>query len=84
MGRKIRSDFNKSHSPRETVPLQFPIFIDEDPEDFAYILRALRGSNEVPTAVPKERIDNVISLCHRLQIQEIRFMYRLSVKSKSR
>jgi len=52
------------------------IFIDEDPRDFEYILRALRNSNGYPTTVPKETIDNVINLRDNLEIREIKFGYR--------
>ena len=54
------------------------LFIDEDPKDFVYILRcllttkknpknlkhfrALRNAPNVPTAVPKETIDNILNL----------------------
>jgi len=52
------------------------IFLDEDPKDFAYILRALRNSPDVPTAVPKELIDNILNLRDNLEIREIKFGYR--------
>jgi len=52
------------------------IFIDEDPRDFEYILRALRNNNGYPTTVPKETIDNVINLRDNLEIREIKFGYR--------
>ena len=43
------------------------LFLDEDPKDFAYILRALRNSQNVPTAVPKEHIDNILNLRDNLE-----------------
>ena len=57
------------------------LFLDEDPKDFAHILRALRNSHpsqtqNVPTAVPKESIDNILSLRDNLEIREIKFGYR--------
>ena len=52
------------------------LFIDEDPKDFAYILRALRNVNNVPTAVPKEQIDNILNLRDNLEIRDIKFGYR--------
>jgi len=52
------------------------LFLDEDPKDFAYILRALRNSQNVPTAVPKEDIDNILNLRDNLEIREIKFGYR--------
>jgi len=52
------------------------LFLDEDPKDFAYILRALRNSPDVPTAVPKELIDNILNLRDNLEIREIKFGYR--------
>jgi len=52
------------------------LFLDEDPKDFAYILRALRNSPNVPTAVPKEHIDNILNLRDNLEIREIKFGYR--------
>jgi len=52
------------------------LFLDEDPKDFAYILRALRNSQNVPTAVPKEHIDNILNLRDNLEIREIKFGYR--------
>ncbi|XP_023339435.1 BTB/POZ domain-containing protein KCTD5 isoform X2 [Eurytemora carolleeae] len=52
------------------------LFIDEDPQDFEYILRALRNASNVPTAVPKEHIDNVLNLRDNLEIREIKFGYR--------
>ena len=52
------------------------MFIDEDPRDFSYILRALRNGTNVPTAVPKEQIDNILNLRDNLEIREIKFGYR--------
>jgi len=52
------------------------LFLDEDPKDFAYILRALRNSPNVPTSVPKEHIDNILNLRDNLEIREIKFGYR--------
>jgi len=52
------------------------LFIDEDPKDFVYILRALRNAPNVPTAVPKETIDNILNLRDNLEIREIKFGYR--------
>jgi len=57
------------------------LFLDEDPKDFAHILRALRNSHpsqtqNVPTSVPKESIDNILSLRDNLEIREIKFGYR--------
>ena len=52
------------------------LFLDEDPRDFAYILRALRNGTNVPTAVPKEQIDNILNLRDNLEIREIKFGYR--------
>ena len=52
------------------------LFLDEDPWDFAYILRALRNGTNVPTAVPKEQIDNILNLRDNLEIHEIKFGYR--------
>lgn len=52
------------------------LFLDEDPQDFEYILRALRNSSTVPTAVPKESIDNVLNLRDNLEIRDIKFGYR--------
>ena len=57
------------------------LFLDEDPKDFAHILRALRNSQpsqtqNVPTSVPKESIDNILSLRDNLEIREIKFGYR--------
>lgn len=52
------------------------LFLDEDAKDFAYILRALRNSPNVPTAVPKEHIDNILNLRDNLEIREIKFGYR--------
>jgi len=52
------------------------LFIDEDPRDFSYILRALRNGTNVPTAVPKEQIDNILNLRDNLEIREIKFGYR--------
>ena len=58
-----------------------PIFLDEDPKDFTYILRALRNGEDIPTFVPKERIDNVISLRDRLQIPDIVFYVRSDINT---
>lgn len=52
------------------------LFLDEDPRDFSYILRALRNGKEMPTAVPKEQIDNILNLRDNLEIREIKFGYR--------
>jgi len=52
------------------------LFLDEDPKDFAYILRALRNSPNVPTSVPREHIDNILNLRDNLEIREIKFGYR--------
>jgi len=52
------------------------LFLDEDPKDFVYILRALRNAPNVPTAVPKETIDNILNLRDNLEIREIKFGYR--------
>jgi len=52
------------------------LFLDEDPKDFTYILRALRNSPDVPTAVPKELIDNILNLRDNLEIRDIKFGYR--------
>ena len=57
------------------------LFLDEDPKDFAYILRALRNSQNVPTAVPKEHIDNILNLRDNLEIREIKFGYRDQMNS---
>jgi len=61
---------------KQTLDSEGNIFIDEDPRDFEYILRALRNSNGYPTTVPKETIDNVINLRDNLEIREIKFGYR--------
>lgn len=61
---------------QQTFDSEGNLFLDEDPKDFAYILRALRNSNCVPTAVPKEFIDNVLNLRDNLEIREIKFGYR--------
>jgi hypothetical protein len=61
---------------KQTLDSEGNIFIDEDPRDFEYILRALRNSNGCPTTVPKETIDNVINLRDNLEIREIKFGYR--------
>lgn len=59
------------------------LFLDEDPKDFAYILRALRNSPNVPTSVPKEHIDNILNLRDNLEIREIKFGYREQSNSSS-
>eukprot|EP00088_Acartia_fossae_P020511 TRINITY_DN22090_c0_g1_i1.p1 TRINITY_DN22090_c0_g1~~TRINITY_DN22090_c0_g1_i1.p1 ORF type:complete len:238 (-),score=39.14 TRINITY_DN22090_c0_g1_i1:223-936(-) len=61
---------------KQTLDSEGNIFIDEDPRDFEYILRALRNTNTYPTTVPKETIDNVINLRDNLEIREIKFGYR--------
>jgi len=61
---------------KQTLDSDGNIFLDEDPRDFEYILRALRNSNGYPTTVPKETIDNVINLRDNLEIREIKFGYR--------
>jgi len=61
---------------KQTFDPEGNLFLDEDPEDFQYILRALRSSSNVPTAVPKENIDNVLNLRDNLEIREIKFGYR--------
>jgi len=52
------------------------LFLDEDPTDFEHILRAMRNSSSVPTAVTKDNIDNILNLRDNLEIREIKFGYR--------
>lgn len=66
---------------QQTFDSEGNLFLDEDPKDFAYILRALRNSNCVPTSVPKEYIDNVLNLRDNLEIREIKFGYREQTNS---